>query len=86
MASTSPNLPYDLLPLLGSAFFVVGVSVKKAKTTRAFFFFNTLVWILYDVLASPVAVGNLITHLAIMASVILGILRYDILKRGTEND
>ncbi len=76
------NFPYDFIPPVASIFFLLGVSTKNPKTTRALFFVNILFWIAYDLLASPIALANLCTHLLTFTSLVAGIIRYDILKKG----
>ena len=78
----SVNFPYDFIPPAASIFFLLGVSTKNPKITRSFFFVNILFWITYDLLASPIALANLCTHLLTFASLVAGIIRYDILKKG----
>ncbi len=75
------HFPYDFIPPVASIFFLLGVSTKKPKTTRALFFVNILFWITYDLIASPIALANLCTHLLTFASLVAGIIRYDILKK-----
>ena len=75
------RFPYDLLPLLGSFAFLIGVSTKNSTATRYWFLANIIIWIVYDAAAAPVAVANLVTHTCILISVIVGIVRYDILKK-----
>lgn len=78
------NFPYDFIPPVASIFFLLGVSTKNPKTTRALFFVNIIFWITYDLLAKPIALANLCTHLLTFASLIAGIIRYDLLKKGTK--
>lgn len=80
--SGSTNYFYDLLPLMGSFCFALGIGAGKESISRRWFFVNTAIWILYDCLAAPIALANLVTHLLIMISVVLGIVRYDILKKN----
>ena len=75
------SIPYDLLPLLGSFAFLVGVSTKNSTATRYWFLANIIIWLVYDAAATPVAVANLVTHICILISIIVGIIRYDILKK-----
>ncbi len=74
------RIPYDLLPLLGSLVFLIGVSIKNSTATRFLFLANMLIWIAYDVMATPIATANMVTHLCILISVVVGILRYDVKK------
>lgn len=83
--SGNMRIPYDFLPMLGSVFFLLGVSTKSATTARYMFFFNILVWITYDLMAEPIAYGSLLTHTCIFISVVTGIIRYGFSKK-TEAD
>ena len=76
------TLPNDLLPLIGSMIFLFAVSIQNSTVTRILFFLNMLVWITFDCIATPVATANLVTHICILISVIVGFVRYDILKKG----
>jgi len=80
------HFPYDFIPPVASIFFLLGVSTKKPKVTRSLFFVNILFWIAYDLIASPIALANLCTHLLTFASLIAGIIRYDILKKGKNTE
>lgn len=75
------SFPYDFIPPVASIFFLLGVSTKTPKVTRALFFINILFWIIYDLIASPIALANLCTHLLTFTSLVAGIIRYDILKK-----
>lgn len=81
LSPQTASIPYDLLPLLGSFAFLISVSTKNSTATRYWFFANIIIWIVYDAAASPVAVANLVTHICILISIIVGIVRYDILKK-----
>lgn len=74
------NVPYDLLPTIGSMLFLVGVSSTNPRFTRVIFFFNMIIWTTYDFMAAPIAWANLVTHIGILISIIVGIVRYDILE------
>ena len=76
----SISILYDLLPLLGSFAFLIGVSTKNSTAIRYYFLANIIIWIAYDA-AAPVAVANLVTHICISISVIVGIVKCDILKK-----
>ncbi len=80
----SIKFPYDFLPFLGSVFFLFAISAKNASVTRWLFVLNVAVWIVYDIISVPFAVGALVSHSLILGSLILGILRYDILKARIE--
>ena len=74
--------PYDVLPFAGSLIFLLAVSTNNSKLTRMLFFANITIFILYDCISTPIATANLLTHICILISVIVGIVRYDILKKA----
>lgn len=76
------NFPNDLLPLLGSLVFLFAVSTPNPTVTRILSFVNMLIWLTFDCLVTPIAVANLVTHICITISVIVGLFRYDILIKG----
>lgn len=80
----SVKIPYDLLPFFGSVSFLFAISAKNASVTRWLFVVNVAIWILYDAISSPLALGALVSHSCILCSLILGILRYDIFKAKIE--
>lgn len=75
------RFPVDLIPVGCSLLFVAGVAMKKAAATRLFFLANASLWIVYDFAVRPVAQANLLTHIVVVLSVVIGIVRYDILKK-----
>lgn len=74
------NFPTDLIPLCCAILFVLGVNVKKSSITRVLFLFNASLWVIYDIMVVPIATANLVTHIFVVISVLIGILRYDIFK------
>lgn len=66
------------IPLLGSMIFMVAVSTSNSTLTRFLFLVNMCVWITYDTISQPVAIANLITHVCILISVVIGIFRHDL--------
>lgn len=76
------HFPVDLIPVSCSLLFVIGVAMKNTTTTRLFFLANASLWIVYDLMVQPIAKANLITHIVVVLSVGVGIVRYDILKRS----
>lgn len=77
-SSNTFNFPVDLIPVSCSLLFVIGISVKKASATRLFFLANSVLWVVYDLMVCPIAQANLMTHIVVVLSVIVGIIRYDI--------
>jgi len=74
------HFPVDLIPVSCALLFVIGVNVKNAGATRLFFLANSSLWVAYDLMVRPIAQANLMTHLVVVLSVVVGIVRYDILK------
>lgn len=83
-ASMIFNFPVDLIPVSCSLLFVIGISVKKASATRLFFLANSALWVAYDLMVHPIAQANLMTHIVVVLSVVIGIIRYDIPARQKE--
>lgn len=80
LASGAFRFPVDLIPVSCALLFVIGVTMKKPGATRLFFLANASLWIVYDLLVRPVAQANLVTHIVVVLSVVIGIVRYDILN------
>lgn len=72
---------YAWIPLLGSIIYMAAVSTQNSTLTRFLFLLNMLVWITYDVISQPIAVANLVTHICILISILLGIFRYDLRQK-----
>ena len=70
---------YDIFALAASMLFVLSVAQNSAKYYRILFISNSLVWILYDVLAG--AYANLLTHAVLAAATLSAILYRDIIKK-----
>ncbi len=81
-ASCVFHFPVDLIPISCSLLFVIGVNVENTTITRLFFLANSSLWIVYDLMVRPIAKANLMTHIVVVVSVLVGIMRYDILKRS----
>ena len=80
LASGVFRFPVDLIPVSCALLFVVGVTMKRAAATRLFFLANASLWIAYDLMVRPVAQANLVTHIVVVLSVAVGIVRYDIIR------
>jgi len=80
VASGAFHFPVDLMPVSCSALFVIGVNARKAAVTRLFFLANSSLWVAYDLMVWPIAQANLLTHIVVVLSVVIGIVRYDIIK------
>lgn len=74
------RFPSDLIPISCSLLFVIGVNMKNTTCMRLFFLANSALWILHDLTVHPIAQANLMTHIVVVLSVLVGIVRYDILN------
>ena len=74
------RFPVDLIPVSCALLFVIGVNAKNAAVTRRYFLANSSLWIAYDLMVRPIAQANLVTHIVVVLSIVIGIVRYDILK------
>lgn len=60
---------YDVLALLASIMFVLSISQTNTLFYRIFFMSNSLLWIVYDIVAG--AYGNLATHIILFVATII---------------
>ena len=74
------HFPVDLIPLTCLLLFTIGVSMKNATVIRLYFLANASLWVVYDLMVRPIAQANLVTHIVVTLSVLIGIVRHDILK------
>ena len=81
LASGVFRFPVDLIPVSCALLFVIGVTMKRAAATRLFFLANASLWIVYDLMVRPVAQANLVTHMVVVLSVAVGIVRYDMIRK-----
>ena len=70
---------FSLLPILGVIFETLGLWLKNEKHIRLVSFFGAPFWLAYNILcrAYGSSIGNVIT----MISILVAIVRYDILKK-----
>lgn len=70
----------DAILIVGAIFFMLAVSSKKASGYRIFILLNTLIWIVYDYYGGNVPnVSMLVTHIVLLISNIIAIVRLDVL-------
>ena len=74
------HFPVDLIPVSCLLLFTIGVSMKNASAIRLYFLANASLWVVYDLMVRPIAQANLVTHIVVTLSVLIGIVRHDILK------
>ena len=63
---------YDVLALVAALLFVISVAQSAAKYYRIFYFSNSTVWIIYDLLAG--AYGNLATHIVLFIATLVSMI------------
>lgn len=73
--------PIDVFPLACAVLFFFAVTITDGRTVRLCFLANAVLWILYDLLGSTLAVANLVTHILVCASNVISIVRYDLIRR-----
>ena len=71
----------ELLPWICALLFVSAITLPRESDSRKCFFFNGVLWIVYDVMGT-LSMANLITHICVLVSVVVGIFRLDIQKKG----
>lgn len=73
----------DAILIVAAIFFMLAVGSKKASGYRFFILLNTLIWIVYDYYGGNVPnVSMLVTHIVLLISNIVAIIRLDILGRN----
>ena len=70
--------PLDILPCVAALVFVLITIQKKTSVCRKYALLNNILWIIYDIGAG--AWTTLITHILLLISAIVGIIRLDIKK------
>ena len=75
---------YDILALAAAMLFVVSVAQNDAKYYRVLYMSNSMVWIVYDLLAG--AYGNLFTHVVLFLATMTAILLRDIKNKKSGSD
>ena len=73
---------FDILPIPASMLFVYGISAKKPTYYRIAFVFNSSMWIIYNFCIT--AYTSILTQAFLLVSLIIGIIRLDILKKDAE--
>ena len=73
---------FDILPIPASMLFVLGVAAKKPTYYRIYFVFNSSLWIVYNFCIT--AYTSILTQAFLLVSLIIGIIRLDILKKDSK--
>lgn len=71
---------FMIFPFLCAVLFMFAISSVNPTFSRMMFLSNTTLWIIYD-FVGEFAIANLTTHILVLLSVVVGIVRYDILKK-----
>ena len=74
----------ELLPWLCALLFVAAITLPRQTDSHKCFFVNAVLWIIYDVLGT-LSWANLVTHICILISITVGIVRMDIRKKREQN-
>ena len=72
----------QLLPVIGMIATTVSFRAKKASAVRALSFVSSPAWLTYNIIGG--SVGGSLTEIFVMCSIIIGILRLDRKKQGSE--
>jgi len=72
----------DIFPVLAGILCAVGIGQKKPAIYRIIMLLNGAVWTFYDLLIG--AYTMLATHIFVIVSALIGIIRLDILKKSEE--
>lgn len=73
---------FDILPIPASMLFVLGIAAKKPTYYRIYFVFNSSLWIVYNFMIT--AYTSILTQVFLFVSLIIGIIRLDILKKDAK--
>lgn len=71
--------PLDIVPAIAALLCALGILQKKATNYRIVMMLNGIVWIIYDIAVG--AYTMLASHIVTVASALIGIIRFDILKK-----
>lgn len=77
------NLIVELLPVIGMTLTTISFQKKDARSVRIFGFFNSPLWLVYDII--NLSIGGICCEVIGLISIIVGYVRFDV-KRGKGND
>ena len=78
------NFALELLPVLAMSVATYSYMVGNAKVVRLFSFISSPLWLTYNIF--NLSIGGIVTESVALISITVGLLRYDLKKRGAEND
>lgn len=73
---------YDILPIPAGILFVLAVAAKKPTHYRIYHAVNAILWIVYNFCIT--AYTSILTQAFLLTSLVIGIIRLDILKKDAE--
>ena len=76
---TAKNLIVEAFPLVSSFFMTFAFRAKTARMTRFLGFGNSPGWLIYNIV--NFSIGGILCEIFAMISIVVGIVRYDILKK-----
>ena len=79
---TTRNLIVELFPVIGMISANIAFFKKDARSIRLLGFITSPAWLIYDII--NFTLGGVITESLSLVSIVLGIIRYDIKKKGEE--
>ena len=77
--ATAPNLILEALPTVGMSVLTISFNMTGAAIIRALGTSHSASWLIYNI--AHHSIGGTLTEAMAMASIIIGILRYDIKKK-----
>ena len=78
------NFAVELLPVLAMSVATSSYMVGNAKVVRLFSFISSPLWLTYNIF--NLSIGGIVTESVALISITVGLLRYDLKKRGAKND
>ena len=74
------NLFLELLPVIGTIVLTISFNMNHAGQIRIMGFINSTCWIIYNI--AHVSIGGIGCEILCFASIIIGILRYDLKRKA----
>lgn len=74
------NFVVELLPIIGMVISTISFRTKNATTVRMLSLFNSPLWLIYNIFTK--SIGGVLCEAMCLISIIVGIIRLDIKKKG----
>ncbi len=78
--------PVDVFPFICAVLFLLAITFTNGKVIRLLFLANAVLWILYDLFGATFAAANLVTHILVLLSNVIAIIRYDVIAGKKDKD